>query len=140
MGFATAVRGDTEREGHLKEALEIVQAAELALEKAKLLERNRDPFGAWEVVEIASENWRDDPDLNRMRADLSVRASEFVSSVSKARDAENDRDYGASLTWYLNAQSRYPASQLANEGIKRLTDHVLGRPPEASDPVIADDI
>lgn len=81
LAFATAVRGDATREGQIKEALETVKAAELALEKAILLERNRDPFGAWESVELAAENWPDDPALNRRRADLAVRAAEFVSSM-----------------------------------------------------------
>lgn len=128
LAFATAVRGDAEREDQLREALETVKAAELALEKAKLLERNRDPFGAWEAVELAAEDWPEDSELNRRRADLAIRASEFVSAVSKARDAEITGDYGFGLTWYINAQSKYPASQLANEGISRLTDRVLGRP------------
>jgi len=127
LAFATAVRGDAMREGQIKEALETVKAAELALEKANLLERNRDPFGAWEAVELAAEDWPEDPALNRRRADLAVRAAEFVSAVSKARDAEGVGDHGFGLTWYLNAQSRYPASQLANEGIQRLTDRLLGR-------------
>lgn len=127
LAFATAVRGDAERENQLRDALETVKAAELALEKAKLLERNRDPFGAWEAVELAAEDWPEDQELNRRRADLAIRASEFVSAVSKARDAEERGDYGFGLTWFINAQGRYPASQLANEGIARLTDRVLGR-------------
>ncbi|NRB75175.1 MAG: hypothetical protein HRU46_12520 [Verrucomicrobiales bacterium] len=127
VGFAVAVRGDADREDQLRESLEIVKAAELALEKAKLLERNRDPFGAWESVELAAEDWPEDPELNRRRADLAIRASEFVSAISKARDAEVVGDYGFGLTWYINAQTRYPASQLANEGISRLTNRVLGR-------------
>jgi len=127
LAFATAVRGDADREGQLKEALETVKAAELALEKANLLERNRDPFGAWEAVELAAEDWPEDPALNRRRADLAIRASEFVSAVAKAREAEQLGNDGYGLTWFLNAQSRYPASQLANDGIRRLTDRLLGR-------------
>jgi len=127
LAFATAVRGDAEREGQMRKALETVKAAELALEKAKLLERNRDPFGAWESVELAAENWPEDPALNRQRADLAIRASDFVSAIAKAREAEQLGSDGYGLTWYLNAQNRYPASQLANEGIRRLTDRLLGR-------------
>jgi len=127
LAFATAVRGDSEREAQLKTALETVEQAELALEKARLLERNSDPFGAWEAVELAAEDWPEDPDLNRRRADLAVRASEFVSAITRARSAEQSGDYGYGLTWFINAQGRYPASRLANEGIERLADRVLGR-------------
>ncbi|MCF6311708.1 MAG: hypothetical protein L3J39_04585 [Verrucomicrobiales bacterium] len=128
LAFAVAVRGDDERERQLKKALETVQSAEFAREKAKLLERSLDPFGAWEALEIAAEDWPDDPALNRRRADLAVRASEFVSAVTKARDGEEAGDFGYSLSWFLNAQSRYPASLFANDGIKRVTDRVLGKP------------
>ncbi|QIF02441.1 hypothetical protein [Roseimicrobium sp. ORNL1] len=133
LQFAGAVHGNAQKEEQLKKALEKVKAAELAYEKASLLERSRDPFGAWETLEIASEDWPEDSKLNRMRADIAVRASEFVASISRAREAEQRGQDGFSLTWYLNAQRQYPPSQLANEGIDRLSDAVLGKGPRPSE-------
>lgn len=127
LQYATAVHGDKKKEGQLKHALEIVKAAEMALEKAKLLERNRDVSGAWETLELASEEWPEDNVLNKRRADLSVRASEYVKSISNAKDAETAGNMGASLAWFLNAQQTYPPSQIANEAIERLSDKILGK-------------
>lgn len=129
LQYATAVHGDKKKEEQLKQALEIVKAAEMALEKAKLLERNRDFSGAWETLELASEEWSDDNVLNKRRADLSVRASEYVKSISNAKDAEAAGNLGASLAWFLNAQQTYPPSQIANEAIERLSDRILGKRP-----------
>ncbi|OYW75586.1 MAG: hypothetical protein B7Z37_12760 [Verrucomicrobia bacterium 12-59-8] len=130
LQYATAVHGDKKKEGQLKHALEIVKAAEMALEKAKLLERNRDVSGAWETLELASEEWPEDSVLNKRRVDLSVRASEYVKSISTAKDAEAAGNMGTSLAWFLNAQQTYPPSQIANEAIERLSDKILGKRPK----------
>jgi len=60
-----------------------------------------------------------------MLADLSGRSAEFVSAINKARDAEGRNELGFSLTWYVNAQRQYPASQIANEAIDRLSKKML---------------
>jgi tetratricopeptide (TPR) repeat protein len=130
LQYATAVHGDKKKEGQLKQALQTVKAAEMALEKAKLLERNRDVSGAWETLELASEEWPEDSVLNKRRADLSVRASEYVKSISNAKDAEAAGNMGSSLAWFLNAQQTYPPSQIANEAIERLSDKILGKRPK----------
>ncbi len=130
LQYATAVHGDKKKEGQLKQALETVKEAEMALEKAKLLERNRDVSGAWETLELASEEWPEDSELNKRRADLSVRASDYVKSISNAKDAEAAGNMGSSLAWFLNAQQTYPPSQIANEAIERLSDKILGKRPK----------
>ena len=132
LQYATAVHGDKKKEEQMKKALETVKAAEMALEKAKILERNRDVSGAWETLELASEEWPEDSILNRRRADLSVRASEYVRSISNAKDAEAVGDMGVSLAWFLNAQQTYPPSQIANEAIERLSNNILGRRPQTT--------
>jgi hypothetical protein len=125
LAYAPAIRGDKEREEKLKAALEKVQKAEMASEKANLLLRSGDYFGAWEAIELASEEWPDDQKLNKLRADLSGKSAEFVASINKAKDAENRKELGYSLTWYLNAQRQYPASRLANDAISRIGKEIL---------------
>ena len=66
--------------------------------------------------------------------ELSGRASDFVAAIDKARDAEAKRNFGYSLTWYLNAQHLYPPSALANDGIQRLSNLLLAAAP-ATQPV-----
>jgi tetratricopeptide (TPR) repeat protein len=134
--FAPAISGDAQREGQLKSALEKVQKAEIASDKANALVLNGDVYGAWETIQQAVKDWPDDNKLNRQLADLAGRASDFVSAVDKARDAEAKKNIGYSLTWYLNAQHIYPPSMIANDGIDRLSKILLspdhGGQPEAN--------
>jgi len=125
IAFAPAVQGDAKREEQLKHALEKVQAAEMASEKANALVLNGDVNGAWETIEQAAKEWPDDNKLNKLLADLSGRATEFVAAVNRARDAEAKKNLGYSLTWYLNAQHIYPPSLIANDGIDRLSRQLL---------------
>jgi len=125
LAFAPAIKGDAKREEALKAALLSIKDAETASEKANVLMMNGDFFGAWEAIELAAAKLPDDKKLNKLRADLSGRSAEFVSAVNKARDAEGRNEIGYSLTWYVNAQRQYPASQIANEGIDRLSKKLL---------------
>jgi hypothetical protein len=123
--FAPAVHGDTKREEELKDALTKVQKAEMASEKANMLVMNGDVDGAWETIEAAVNDWPDDVKLNKTLASLSTRCSDFVSAINKARDAEAKKEYGYSLTWYVNAQSVYPESTIANAGIDSVSKEIL---------------
>lgn len=125
LAFAPAIKGDAGREEALKTALQSIKEAEMASEKANVMMMNGDFFGAWETIELAAAKLPDDKKLNRLRADLTGRSAEFVAAVSKARDAEGRDEIGYSLTWYVNAQRQYPASQIANEGIERLSRKLL---------------
>lgn len=125
LAFAPAIKGDAKREEALKSALESIKNAELASEKANVMMMNGDYFGAWETIELASTSLPDDKKLNKLRADLSGRSAEFVAAINKARDAEGRSEIGYSLTWYVNAQRQYPASQIANQGIDRLSKKLL---------------
>jgi hypothetical protein len=136
LEFALAVKGDTTREQQLKDAIEKVGKAKMAEEKANMLVMNGDVDGAWETIEIAAKDWPDDMKLNKLLADLSGRSADFVSALNKARDAEGKKELGYSLTWYVNAQSDYPASVIANDGIDRVSKMILS--PQASSASPAD--
>jgi len=125
LAFAPAIKGDPKREEELKKALLAIKDAEVASEKANVLMLAGDYMGAWEAIELASSHLPDDKKLNKLRADLSSRSAEFVSAINKARDAEGRNEVGFSLTWYVNAQRQYPASEIANQGIERLSKKLL---------------
>ena len=125
LGFAPAIKGDAKREEAFKTALLAIKNAEMASEKANALMLAGDYFGAWEAIELASVKLPDDKKLNKLRADLSGRSAEFVAAINKARDAEGRNEVGFSITWFVNAQRQYPASQIANEGIDRLSKKLL---------------
>lgn len=125
VGFAPALKDDKERAEKFKRALELVKDAEIASEKAKQYALNGDFAGAWEAIEIAARAWPEDKKLSVLRADLSLKCSEFVSALNKAQLAENKKEYGFGLSWFVQARKLYPASQLANDGIKRMADRIL---------------
>jgi hypothetical protein len=125
LAFGPAIKNDPARVQQLKDAVEKVKNAEAASEKANYMVMNGDVDGAWETIELAAKDWPDDLKLNKQLASLSERSADFVSALDKARDAEDKKEYGYSLTWYVNAQAHYPASQLANDGIDRLSKQIL---------------
>lgn len=130
--FAPAVHGDTKREDQLKDALTKVQKAEIAIDTANTMLTNGDVDGAWETIEEATKDWPDDLKLNQKLAALSVRCADFVSAVNKARDAEAKKEYGYSLTWFVNAQNLYPASTIALGGIADVSKLILASPQDKS--------
>lgn len=133
--FATAVHGDPKREAQLKDALTKVQKAEMASEKANLLVMNGDANGAWETIESAVNDWPDDVKLNKQLASLSTRCADFVSAINKARDAESRKEYGYSLTWFVNAASYYPGSTIARAGIDDVSKEILTPSPGPDAPL-----
>ena len=122
--FAPAMKDDKKRQEQLKEALEKVKLAEMAIEKANLLRANGDVFGAWETAELAVKDLPSDIKLNTLRGELAGRGAEFVAAINKAKEAELRKDLGYSLTWYAIAQRYYPASQMANQAIQRLAKEI----------------
>ena len=127
LAFAPAMKDDLKRQAQLKAALEKVKVVETAVEKATLMESNGDVAGAWETVQLASKDLPLDVKLNSLRGDLAAKSADFVSAISKAQDAENKQELGYSLSWYAIAQRSYPASQIANRAIDRISKAILAK-------------
>ena len=125
LAFAPAMKDDAKRQDQLKSALEKVKIVETAVEKATLMQANGDVDGAWETVQLAIKDLPDDVKLNSLRGDLAGKGAEFVSAISKAQDAESKQELGYSLSWYAVAQRYYPASQIANQAIDRISKAIL---------------
>lgn len=123
--FLPGIASDKARQEKMKLAMEKVRLAEGAIEKAKMLVSNGDKVGAWESLELATKDWSEDGKMNKLRADYAVKAAEFVSTLNKAQEAEEQKQYGYSLSCYLNAERLYPPSQIVNGSIQRLTDAIL---------------
>jgi hypothetical protein len=125
--FAPAMKDDSKRQDQLKTALEKVQNADVAIEKADAMQANGDVFGAWESVQLALADYPQDVKLNVLKGELSGKGAEFVEAITKAQEAEARQDIGYSLTWYAIAQRYYPASSIANQGIDRLSKQLLDK-------------
>ena len=127
LAFAPAMKDDLKRQDQLKSALEKVRIADTAAEKATLMQANGDVDGAWETVQLAIKDLPDDVKLNTMRGDLAGKGADFVSAINKAQDAESRQEFGYSLSWYAIAQRYYPASQIANQAIDRISKAILAK-------------
>jgi hypothetical protein len=89
------------------------------------LAKRGDPAGAWESVERGFADYPDDPKLNQARADYTTQAAEFVRSVRTAQEMERKRQIGSSLAWYLRALQDYPNSEIARDGIDRISAELV---------------
>lgn len=132
--FIAAVADDLTRKQQLEKVLKDMGRLELILGGAKEMASSSPP-AAWEKVEMESKLYPDDPVLSKLRADLGVKASEFVTAIENARQQEEKQQVGSALAWYLKAKSMHPLSEMARDGIKRLVEVVKnGDQPPATTP------
>jgi len=123
--FIAATALHPAKQEKLKQVLDQVQLAEAALLRATELAKRGDAAGAWESVEQGFADYPDDPKLNQARAEFTTQAAEFVRSVRTAQEMERKQQLGSSLAWYLRAQQDYPSSEIAQDGIARLSSKIL---------------
>lgn len=129
MRFIAATVMHPEKQEQLREVLERMKSVEGALLRAQEIEKRGDYAGAWESSEKTFREFSDDNKLNQVRANLTAKAADFVRALKRAEELEQKNQPGSSLAWYLKAQSEYPPSEFAREGIQRITKQIL---PDAS--------
>ncbi|WP_397383358.1 hypothetical protein [Prosthecobacter sp.] len=137
--FIAAVADDLTRKQQLEKVLKDMGRLELILGGAKEMAASSAP-AAWEKVEKESKIYPDDPMLSKLRADLGVKASEFVTAIENARQQEEKQQVGSAIAWYLKAKSMHPLSEMARDGIKRLVEVVKNGdqpPPTITEPTSA---
>jgi hypothetical protein len=135
LQLAIAVQGDAAREKQLEKVLNDMSRVEIVMGGAKELAATS-PAAAWEKVEKESKQFPDDNALSKLRADLGIQASEFVTAIERGRQHEEKKQTGSALAWYLKARRMHPPSELAQAAIKRLVTVVRAgdQPPEPATP------
>ncbi|MFW6217384.1 MAG: hypothetical protein ACOC4K_00165 [Verrucomicrobiota bacterium] len=124
--FAAALALDPDRNAEFLDIMKRMEVIESAMAQAKELSRIENTFGAWEVLERVYREYPEDQDLNRLRGDFAVKASQFASVIASAEQARKQEDYGRALFAYLEAQKLYPASFFVEEGVEESVAAVLG--------------
>jgi len=124
--YLASVMDDPARQETLKKVLTDVNRANLVIAAANGQQQNGNPAGAWEMVEKTYQEFPEDPEVTRLRSELSVKATEFVGALQKAKDHESRKQTGSSLAWYLKARTQYPQSEFAREGIQRQVGGLAG--------------
>jgi hypothetical protein len=131
--FIASVADDLVRKEQLEKVLKDMGRLELIIGGAKELASSSPP-AAWEKVEKESKSFPDDPVLSKLRADLGVKASEFVTAIENGRQHEEKQQIGSALGWYLKAKRMHPPSDFARDGVKRLVDQIqAGDAPAANE-------
>jgi hypothetical protein len=129
MRFIAATSMYPDKQEQLRKVLEDMQVIETSIIQAQEIEKRGDYAGAWESAEKAFRNFPDDNKLNQVRANLTTKAADFVHAIRQAEELEQKNQPGSSLAWFLKAQSEYPGSEFARQGVERLTKKIL---PDAS--------
>ena len=132
--FIASVADDLTRKQQLEKVLKDMGRLELIVGGAKEMASSSPP-AAWEKVEKESLQFPDDPVLSKLRADLGVKASEFVNAIENGRQHEEKKQTGSAIAWYLKARRMHPPSEIAREGLKRLVEAVKNgdEPPTATE-------
>jgi tetratricopeptide (TPR) repeat protein len=117
--YSAAVMDDEKRKLELADVLTKMNKLLVITSGANSLLQQNNSAGAWETVEKAFQEFPEDNELSRMRSDLSVKASEFVGALQRAKQHEERQQIGSALAWYLKARSQYPPSSFATEGVNR---------------------
>ena len=123
--FAAALAVDATRNKDFLEIMKRMETIETSIGQAKELARLKNNFAAWEVVEKVYRQFPEDSELNRIRADLTVKASAFAAAIAKAEESASNGDKWAALLAYLKAKDIYPMSSIANDEIAKLSSLIL---------------
>ncbi|WP_050028860.1 hypothetical protein [Verrucomicrobium sp. BvORR034] len=117
--YLAAVMDDPQRQESLKKVLTDMGRVNFSIAAATNLAQSSNLAGAWETMERTYSEFPDDPEVSRLRSDFSIKATEFVGALQKAKQHEDRRQTGSALAWYLKAKTQYPPSEFAREGINR---------------------
>ncbi len=117
--FLAAAINDPTRQEQIKKVLIDMNRVNMVVHGAGQLAASN-PYGAWEQVEKEYQHFPEDAEITRLRSELSVKASEYVSAIEKAKQHEQRKQTGSALAWYLKARRLYPPSEFARDGIQRL--------------------
>ncbi len=128
--YLAAVMDDAARKESLKKVLTDMNKVNLVIAAATANAQHGNLPGAWETIEKAYQEFPEDPEVTRLRSDFSVKATEFVGALQRAKSQEDRKQTGSALAWYLKARSQYPRSEFASEGIERIVGNLHGNPKE----------
>ena len=126
--LAAAQSATPDRRARLLEILDQAASIDTSLAKAQEYSRKGDYPGAWESLDKAAKLFPDELEINKLRSELTTKAPVFVSAIETARRSEDSAQLAVSLSWYLNAQRIYPASEIAQDAQSRIAPELLKTP------------
>ena len=116
---------DPARNQKFLDIMKRMEVIEASMKQAEQLVRLNNNFAAWEIIEKVYRQFPEDANLNRLRADLTLKASKFAAAIALAEDAKNKGNNWIALLEYLKARKIYPMSTIANDEIVALANRIL---------------
>ncbi len=122
---------DPELRDSYKEVITLVSTIDVMLTElasAAAHDKVMGPCMAYEKLlarQKADERFAADDKFRDALHSYAVQAHDFVQVLQDAAECEQRREFGSALSCYYRAQCLYPASDLAKEGVERVTDIIL---------------
>ncbi|MFP4673346.1 MAG: tetratricopeptide repeat protein [Opitutales bacterium] len=123
--LGVALIDDDERLAQLEEIVNRFARIEMLLSQSEEMKKQDNFHAAWDLLEEAAALDDDDSRVNRARAELAPRVSEYVRMLDAGERNEEEGRHAAALARYLNAQDIYPASRISREGIERSSEAIM---------------
>lgn len=129
--YAVAVFNDQELYRQFETALTTVTEIDKTVEAVREVMEKDTTFGVYMAYEklkkmmASGEDFASDRELQKMDHEVTLKVPRFHAALEDAVKREVDREFGSALASYMKAQALYPASDRAQEGIRRITDIVL---------------
>lgn len=125
--LAVAFLNDGVRGPQLKAVIDRMARVEIYLAQTEELLAQNNAFSAWESLAAATTFAPDDVVLNQRKAQLAPRVAEFIGRLDQAKRYEDDKRYAAALTQFLSAQDIHPVSQIARNGVARVSEEIMNQ-------------
>ncbi len=122
---------DSELRDSYKEVITLVSTIDVMLDELHLAashDKVMGPCMAYEKLlarQKADARFAADDKFRDALHSYAVQAHAFVKVLEAAAECEQRREFGSALSCYYRAQCLYPASELAREGVERVTDVIL---------------
>ncbi|MFP4165690.1 MAG: hypothetical protein ACLFUF_00800 [Opitutales bacterium] len=123
--LGVALIDDDERLAQLEEIVNRFARIEMLLSQSEEMKKQDNFHAAWDLLEEAAALDDGDSRVNRARAELAPRVSEYVRMLDAGERNGEEGRHAAALARYLNAQDIYPASRISREGIERSSEAIM---------------
>ncbi|MBE2203881.1 MAG: hypothetical protein IAE94_06065 [Chthoniobacterales bacterium] len=122
--FISAVAFAPDRQEPTKAAIERIAKVEAVLAMAQEIARTGNAALAWEKLDKLHQKSKD-AKVSEQLADLSAKASEYVSALRAAEAAATQQNIGSALALYLRAQALAPGAEVPVEQLAQLSKQAL---------------
>lgn len=122
---------DAELSKQYEEVLMLVMKMDGMLEQIRVAAKQDATLGPCMAYEKLIEWQKEDPryaedtEMRLALKDFESQAHDFVTALRDAKSCEERREYGSALSCYYRAQCKYPHSELAKEGIRRVMEVIV---------------